>query len=259
VVPFNVTVQPAAEPTDEAAETLVRTGRLMLAGRSADFEIRTERRPIGLDLDPEGEILARFYSVQRNPKRVAFYQAQDLAADGDWKAAEQAYRRALREPHGDSDRPALPWMGVADSEVRLLDGQIRLALSRLYLDRYHHAECAEQLREVDELFSRERNTLRMEREVLASRLEIQQGEYQAAYKRLKRTLRLAGERRAPTGSRSLLRQIQLRSERLAMTEAFMLLAVAAYELGHESDARWALEEARERGADVSLLARTLIG
>jgi hypothetical protein len=99
----------------------------------------------------------------------------------------------------------------------------------------------------------------MEREVLVSRLEIQQGEYQAAYKRLKRTLRLAAEGRAPTGSRSLLRQIQLRSERLAMTEAFMLLAVAAYELGHENDARWALEEARERGADVSLLARTLIG
>jgi hypothetical protein len=112
---------------------------------------------------------------------------------------------------------------------------------------------------VNELLELERNKLRMERTVLASRLEIQQGVHGPAYRRLKKTLRLAGEGRQATGRRSLLIQVLLRSERLAMTEAYMLLAVAAYELGHENEARWALEEARERGADVSLLARTLIG
>mgnify|MGYP000703534639 CR=1 FL=1 len=44
---------------------------------------------------------------------------------------------------------------------------------------------------------------------------------------------------------------------LAMTEAYALLAVAAWETGHLEDARWALREARERGAEMTALAEMI--
>jgi hypothetical protein len=94
----------------------------------------------------------------------------------------------------------------------------------------------------------------MERDALRSRLEIQRGEYGAAFKRLKKTLRLAAPLSGPRTWNALLWQLQLNSERLAMTEAFTLLAIAAHETGQDEESRWAMREARDRGADISLLA-----
>ena len=55
--------------------------------------------------------------------------------------------------------------------------------------------------------------------------------------------------------RDLLWQSQLNAERSAVTESFSLLAVAAHATGDLDEFRWALGEARERGVDVTELAR----
>jgi hypothetical protein len=52
-------------------------------------------------------------------------------------------------------------------------------------------------------------------------------------------------------------RVRLGSEWQAMIEAYALLAVAAYETGHLEDARWALQEARDRGAGVDALSGLL--
>ena len=46
-----------------------------------------------------------------------------------------------------------------------------------------------------------------------------------------------------------------RYERQALTEAFGLLAIAAHETGNREEFLWALEQARGRGVDVSVLER----
>ena len=58
---------------------------------------------------------------------------------------------------------------------------------------------------------------RMERDTLRSRLDIKRGDYLTAFKRLKKTFRLASSQRSPRTWSALLWKIQLNSERLAMT------------------------------------------
>ena len=93
-------------------------------------------------------------------------------------------------------------------------------------------------------------------EALSGRLEVQNGDYAAAFKRLKKTLRLASPRGGPRTWRRLLLQLRLKSERMAVTEAYLLLAIAALETGHREELSWAIQEARERGVDVSPLEAT---
>ena len=142
-----------------------------------------------------------------------------------------------------------------EQEVLRETTRIRLALARLYLDRGRLGEAASQLDVVDESLGQDRVSFRMERDVLRSRLEIVRGDCEPAYRRLKRGLRLARPRR--TDWRAMLLQAQLGSEWQAVTEAYALLAVAAYETGHLDDARWALQEAQDRGAGMEELARLL--
>jgi hypothetical protein len=103
----------------------------------------------------------------------------------------------------------------------------------------------------------DRVSFRVERDVLQSRLEIARGSYEPAFRRLKKTLKLAAPREGARGWRAALWKVQLASEQLAVIEAYMLLAVAAYETGHTEDARWAAQEAREHGADLRALTELL--
>jgi ATP/maltotriose-dependent transcriptional regulator MalT len=139
--------------------------------------------------------------------------------------------------------------------VKRETAQIRLGLARLYLDLDRPAEAASQLETVEESFGPDRISLRVERDALLSRLEVALGDYEPAYRRLKRTLRLAG--RDSADWRSMLLRVRLGSEWQAMTEAYALFAVSAYETGHLDDAYWALQEARDRGAHVDALSGLL--
>jgi hypothetical protein len=96
---------------------------------------------------------------------------------------------------------------------------------------------------------------RMERDALWARLELATGEPRAAYERLNKTMRLAAPRGGPRNWAALLWQVRLNSERLAVTEGFALLAIAAHEAGERDVFAWAVERARDRGADVSRLER----
>ena len=42
-----------------------------------EFELDTSRKPLELQLDPRGEILARFYAQDDHPKRSLRFQAQN--------------------------------------------------------------------------------------------------------------------------------------------------------------------------------------
>jgi hypothetical protein len=133
--------------------------------------------------------------------------------------------------------------------------RIRLALARIYLDRGLPVEAAAQLDEVDRSFGSDWVSFRVERDALRSRLDIGRGDHGSAFRRLKRMLKMAGPQRS--NWRAMAVRVRLASEWQAMTEAYALLAVAAYETGHLDDARWALREARDRGAVMDELASLL--
>ncbi len=136
------------------------------------------------------------------------------------------------------------------------DARIRLALVRLYLDQGRALDAEVQLEAADELLQSHPHLFRMERDALWARLDIQRGAYETAFKRLRKTLRRAAPQGEPRTWRALLWQLQLNSEREAMTEAYALLAIAALETGRRGECDWAFDEARNRGVDLSLLQRS---
>ncbi|NIW36930.1 MAG: hypothetical protein GWN32_10495, partial [Gemmatimonadetes bacterium] len=120
-------------------------------------------------------------------------------------------------------------------------------------DQHRDDEALAEMDVVDQQLLRDRDLFRMERDVLRSRLEMRGGDYQAAFRRLRRSLRQASPERDAASWGALLSQVRLSSERLAVTEGFALLAICARETGNDEVFSWALAEARDRGVDVSNL------
>jgi tetratricopeptide (TPR) repeat protein len=240
---------------DRPSKALV--GRLFLEGRSDEFRIRSAHEPLELTLDPRGEILARFYSATEHPKRVLVYQALDRAAEGRWGEAEALYSRALDAGIGGPPEPSpTSWMRDAERDADYQNAKIHLALARICVDQDREDEALEQIEAAERLLGPDTLAFRVERDALRSRIDVRRGEFESAYRRLKNTFRQASPR-GPVSWQALMGKLQLTGERLAMTEAFALHAVAAFETGDDDEMRWALREARERGADVSALERAI--
>jgi tetratricopeptide (TPR) repeat protein len=232
----------------------VSGGSVLLSGRRSAFEISSDHEPAELVLDPLDEILARFFSSEHYPKRVRRFRANDFIKEGRHDEAEASLEEALERPAASSDRYApLPWLYDQETELLHENARIRLELARLFLDQGRRAEALAELDAVEESLGPSRAVFRMARDSHRSRLEVVRGDYQPAYRRLKKTLRLAAPRRNPRSWRAVLWRAHLSSESLAMKEAYALLAVAAFETGHREDYRWALREAEERGVDMSPL------
>jgi hypothetical protein len=228
-----------------------RAGTLLMRGERTEFEIASTMRPTGLKFDPGEEILARFYFAADHPKRVSRYRALAYLQEGRFDLAEAEFKAALQEPLGADGLDApLPWLNHPENEMLQEDARIRLVLARMYIDQRRDEEALAELDAVEEMLESNRATFRMARDTLRSRLDILGGDYLAAYKRLKQTMKLAAPRRGARTWRASLWKAQLSGERLAMTEAYALLAIAAYETGNMEDFRWALQEAEERGVEV---------
>ena len=265
LVPFRVAIDGGKAAQSGGAENVRRhptqAGQLRLLGQVQPFSIEVEARPLALQLDPEGEILATFYSRDTSPKRCARYRGQDLMLSGYPAEAERELQRALSESIGTPNEAPLPWMRDTERDQRTEDLAIRLSLARLYLDLGRDREAEDQLRLAEELAKNMGDHQRMERDTLWARLELRRGDFAQAYRRLKQTMRTAAPRREVRDGDGLLAQARLRSEYQAFTEAYALFAVAALETGNGDDYAWAVAGARERGVDTLLLeqarARTL--
>lgn len=247
-VPFRVIFE------DEGSGTSFAEGRVRLNGRQGRFEIEVERRPRELRLDPSGEILAYFHAGREDPRRIALYQARDAEWQGRLEEAEREFRRALALPLESipADRE-MPWLIHRGSVERGADARIRLALARLQLEQGRQDEARRELDAVEEALSDDEIIFRMERDALRSRLEVLRGDYEPAYRRLKRTLKQSVPRGGRFTYRAALWKARLGSEPEALTEAYVLLAIAALQTGNHDEYRWAVQEARMRGADVEAL------
>lgn len=255
MVPFVVTLEPdAAAEQGEAA----REGHLFLEGWQDRFEIHTDAEPRELRLDPRGEILARFWSAERHPRRMLRHRAWERAQAGRADEAESHLLEALRLAPEPDDEPVAvntPSEAIVPRDVRPFEeARIRLDLARLYIDQGRLDDARAVLAGANEVLEAvDRSAYELEREVLESSIALRAGDAPAAYERLRRTLRrLAGP--GHTDWRSLSWRMRIDSERVALTEAWALLAIAAHELGETEAFEWAVEHAAARGVDVTAIA-----
>jgi len=261
-VPFRIVLddgRPAGEMETQRRRP-AEHGTLMLSGAHDRFVLKSETRPLGLALDPRGEILAGFYSARTHPKKVAALQAENLLIAGDTAGAEAGYRRALEAPAGKPDKAAfvLAWMQPSPARQERDDALIHLRLARLALDRGDETLARREIESAVGILGPDSHALRIERAALEGRIDLRNGDYESAFKRAKKALRLFSPRRQQRYWRLRGWQAQVGIDWLATTDVLAILAVAAFETGHNEELRWALEGAEDRGVDLSVLQRTIL-
>jgi hypothetical protein len=89
--------------------------------------------------------------------------------------------------------------------------------------------------------------------LLECRFAIREGRFKDAYGPLSKKLALEFDRTSEDTIFDAARRKKFRRGRWMRGDAYALLALAAHETGHDEVALAALDEAEERGADVSAL------
>jgi hypothetical protein len=207
---------------------------LLLKGEETEIGFDIDYEPKELWLDRREEVFGRFFNERRHPKRILYYQCLDQDAAGRREEAEATCRRALTaETFAGPRYDGSPNEEALATEGRVLDGQIQLFLARLLLDGSRLAEAAEAVAAARKALQPSRRPwFEAEIRIQEARLAVREGRHGEALK--------------------LLRKAVLKRD-LDAAEAVLLLAIAAHGSGHAAELKQAIEEAKEAGADVTLL------
>ena len=225
VVPFQVSF---------ADSVLGLQGRMEISGEETELAFELDDEPEDVWLDTRRQVYGRFFNERRHPKRLLLYQGFDLAAAGERGEAESYFYQALTTP-----TPILPGVSPMLVELqtvadRLLNAQIYLELARIRMSSGRDAEAESSLSAaLGTLPVDEQAWIESDVDLLEARLEIRRGQYDRAFRRLRRGV--------------------LKQKRLVTAESYLLLAIAARETGNDRELEEALVTARKKGADVSLL------
>lgn len=270
VVPFHIEVktEPASRLGDGEPEGIAAgvaygwSGEFLLEKESDRFTIHIDEEPKEVLLDRLGEIMARFFCESQHPKQTLRRRAERAAAGGHFDTAQELFAQALRAKYGHEEESG------ADSEEedkRWYDHreqiQCHLGLARLQLDRGFDDLARAELDATEQILKSldrwDRWLLKGSSLIVESRLDIRSGDYKRAYQRLSRELRLDFPMLdSDTIADAARRQRFKRGSRMG-GDAYALLAVAAYETDHRAVALRAMEEAEERGADITELRELL--
>lgn len=230
VVPVTIAVfnPKAGKPGRDGTNGAIR-GNIVLKGETTEFAINLQHEPRRIWLDKDKRVFAYFLDEGRNPKWFFYLQGQTAAMAGDPAAAAAFYDKALaaKEPLPD-DGTTLDY-NTSKLRERHLNAWIELSRARLHLDREDEAAAEAAIGRAQRTLGDDDPNVR----VLRARLDIRRGDYEKAYRRLRKGV--------------------IASETLDTSEAYVLLAVAAQKAGHADDFLRALKWARDTGADVSVL------
>ncbi len=270
IVPFQISLSGAEDKKADKRSVNRRVvtqtglgGAVILEGAVTEFEFAVPRKPDSFWLDQRGETLAHFYCEQRQPKRMLRYRAQELAGAGDYEEAEKLYSKALTEPlysedAGDVDRSKKQ---IERSSTRQ-DALIHIHMARMYVDRGKPAEASVALDETDKLLTGlDKNWYKGSRDVLRAQLAVEVGDYKSAYNSLSKIAYLefpylSSESLADGARRQ---KFKSRNRYRLSGRGYALLAVSAFETGHEEVALQALKRAQELNTDMAALASLISG
>ncbi|MEA2559655.1 MAG: hypothetical protein QOH06_1159 [Acidobacteriota bacterium] len=236
VVPLEITIfDPArAEGGRKGKEKVANAtvkGHTLLKGERTAFTVDVDHEPQRVWLDRNLVVFGRFFDESRHPKQVLFFQGIDAAAAGKHAEAEELYGKALAaevETGSEEEKRDLK------RRERLWNAQIELGRARLFLDQARDADAAAALERAERVLGSYQGWVFEEMKVLTSRIELRRGEYEKAFRRLRKGLLKAGQ--------------------LDSTEGYVLLAIAARAIGHAEELEQATKKARESGADLSQLS-----
>ncbi len=206
-------------------------GTVALKGASTPLAFSTDYEPKELWLDRRQEVFGRFFNERRHPKRMAYYRGLDAAAAGQVAEAEVLFRKALTAQTFSGPTYGVPKdEDTLEAEGQVLDAVVRLNLAKLYLDQQRAKETQTTLASLRKLSkSSIRSYFGAQIKAIEARLAIQNGDFEQAYKLLRKT------KRSPN------------------VETLLLLAIAARETGHLKEYEAAVKAATARGGDVEVL------
>jgi len=230
IVPVTIAVyNPEAGRAGKDGSNGAVRGNILLKGETTDFAINVKFEPRRVWLDKDKRVFASFLDEDQHPKWFQYLQGETAAAAGDAAAAAAFYDKALaaREPPPDDGRTV--YYNNLKERERRLNAWIELSRARLQLDRGDEAAAEAAIGRAQRTLGEDYPTVR----VLRARLEIRRGDYEKAWRRLRKGV--------------------IASETLDTSEAYVLMAVAAQKSGHADDFAKALKWAKDTGADVSAL------
>jgi len=193
-----------------------------------------ERKAMNVDgailMDTAGDPLYQGYFAGWFHGRV---QGMEAAAAGRPAEAEAFFRRALEaEVESPAAADAASDRQEMKREGRFLDAMVQLQLARLALDQGKDEAAQDAFDQANKVL---RGFVRFteELQVTESRLDLRHGDFDRAFKRLRKGL--------------------LRRQTLEGTESYVLLAIAAQATRHQEELEQAVKAARDNGADLALL------
>jgi len=144
-------------------------------------------------------------------------------------------------------------MQPSPAQQQRADALTHLRLARLALDRGDETLARVGIESAVGIFGSDSHALRIEIAALEGRIDLRNGDYESAFRRARKALRLFSPRRQRRYWRLRGWQAQIGADWPATTDVLAILAVAAFETGHNEELRWALEGAADRGVDLSVL------
>jgi len=231
VVPVTVAVYDpkGGRAGDDGANATIR-GNILLRGESTEFAIDVEHEPKKLWLDRDRRVFGYFMDESQHPKRALYQDGLSAAAAGDLTAAASLYERALETKEALLEDTSNETWGSLQRLQKAYTASIELSRARLFLDRGDE-------KKAEELLDRAERGLAFrdagEMLLLRARLEIRRGEFEKAYRRLRKNV--------------------IATEKIDSTEAFALLAIAARQTGNKEEFEKAQKGAKASGADLTAL------
>lgn len=263
VVPFQISVAGAKEDTIVAARSKRKTttqvglgGNMVIKGEITEFRFPLDRKPTDFWLDQRGEVLADFYSEQREPKRMMRYRAYELAGAGEYAEAIKLYEKALAAPIFGEAMEIKASKRDLELETNLQNAVIQIDLARMFIDQGQNDRAALALDKADDLLTGpDKDRYEVSREVLRCHLQTRDGDYESVFKQLSKTTYLDFPNMDYELPAEVMRRRKFRSrDRVRLSgRGYALFALAAYKTGHEEIARQAMKEAEQRGADLQSL------
>ena len=230
VVPVTIAVyNPKAGRAGKDGSNGAVRGNIVLRGEKTDFVIDVPFEPKRIWLDKDKRVFASFLDEARHPKWFQYLQGSTAAAAGDSAAAAAFFEKALKAKEPPPDDGRTVYYDQLKERERLLNATIELSRARLFLDQGNESAAEESLNRAQRTLGEDSENVR----VVRARLEIRRGDYEKAYRRLRKGVFV--------------------SATMDSSEAFVLLAVAAHQTGHAEELILALKWAKDTGADVSAL------
>jgi hypothetical protein len=230
VIPIEIAVFDRAKSKGkgpDGANAAVR-GNLILRGAETPFSIDVEAEPKRMRIDPEERALAVVFDDVRSPRRSAMLHGAKNAAAGRAAEAEQWFAKALSAEDAPPDSTeGLYWDQIVQARRAFRD-RVELQRARMALDQGRDREAEEALDRVGSATDEDDVELR----ALRARLEVRRGDFERAFKRLRKPVMEGG---------------------LEDAESSSLFAIAAQNLGRAEELRKAHHVALASGVDLAEL------